>query len=231
MKFRPIETLKTRFGAIARNPMMLDALKATTGYLRKHPMQIWNTAKHAVGMKLVVPLDALRWVAEKQTAGKKDAPKDLRLGGTSGGALSLAATSAFMGNSFFASADVKLDEIIAAPDELKIAIRINNLKAEAIVKTSPMAQMLGVMDFSKPANLLNFLPAKPPAIASASGDRFVIDLLKVPKVASNTLVRRLLEILAPVLHIGEVATEGDNLVVSLRPRMAGFYDSIAALRR
>jgi hypothetical protein len=230
MKLRPIETLKTRFGAIARNPIMLDALKATTGYLRKHPGQIWNTAKHAVSMKLVVPLDALRWLAEKQ-ATKKDAPKDLRLGGANGGSLSLAATSVFMGNAFHASADLKLDELIAAPDELKVALRINNLKLEALVKTSPMAQLFGAMDLTKPANLLNFLPAKPPAIASATGDRFVIDLLKVPKIASNTLVRRLLEVLAPVIHIGEVATEGDNLVVSIRPRMAGFYDSIAALRR
>jgi hypothetical protein len=86
------------------------------------------------------------------------------------------------------------------------------------------------MDLTKPASLLNFMP-KPPAVVDAQGDRFVIDLLKVPKIAANTLVRRLLEVLSPMIHIGEVATDGDNLVVAIRPRMAGVSESLAALRR
>ena len=60
---------------------------------------------------------------------------------------------------------------------------------------------------------------------------FVLDLLKIPKVASNPTVRRLLDVLTPVVTIGEVRTEDDHLVVALRPHVGGVPSALSALRR
>src|SRR5262249_58887803 len=104
------------------------------------------------------------------------------------------------------------EETKTGHDELQVVIRVANLSLKAIgPPDSPMANLFKAMDLSKPAALLNFLPHRSPAIVEAKDDRFVLDLLKVPKIASNPVVRRLLEIVTPVLSIGDVRTEGDHL--------------------
>ena len=40
---------------------------------------------------------------------------------------------------------------------------------------------------------MKFLPKRPPAIVEADGDRIVLDLMKVPAVADNRRLRRMLD--------------------------------------
>jgi hypothetical protein len=75
------------------------------------------------------------------------------------------------------------------------------------------------------------MPKKSPAIVEANKNRFVLDLLKIPKLAANPVVRRLLEIVTPLLSIVDVRTEADHLVVALRARPAGLSAALAALRK
>jgi hypothetical protein len=224
-----IENLMSRLSFL-RNPFPRDALKAGAGYLRRNPKEILSVARGAAGLRLVVPLDALRWLVDKMPS--KKGPKDVVIG-TAPPALSIGATSAIMGNSFRATSNIKIEDIQASTNELTVTLRVNGLKLEALgTQDSPMANLFKAMDLSKPANLLNMMPGgRPPALIDASGDRFVIDLLKVPKIASNPLVRRMLEIVTPLVQIGEVRTEDDRLIVSLRIRSGGLTQALAAFRR
>ena len=53
----------------------------------------------------------------------------------------------------------------------------------------------------------------------------------IPKIAVNPTVRKMLEVLTPVVTIGEVRTEDDHLVVALRPHVGGVASALSALRR
>jgi hypothetical protein len=216
--------------SILRNPLPLGALRATADYLRRRPGEILTVARNAAGLKLTVPLDALRWLNEHLPKGAKS-PKDVTIG-SAAPAIALAATSELMGNAFRASADVRVEEVKAAPDALQIVIRVGNLALKALgAQDSPMANLFKAMDLTKPAALLNFMPQRPVALTEAKDDRFVIDLLKVPKIAANPVVRKALEVVTPVLSIADVRTENDHLVVALRARAGGLSAALAAFRR
>ncbi len=224
-----LHSVRSSFGFLGK-PFPRDALRAGAAYLRKHPGEIFSVAKNAAGLRISIPLDALRWLSDHAPKSKK-APKDLTIGAASP-AISLAATSELMGNPFRAGADVTIEGIHAGPDELRLSIRVGNLKLAALgPPDSPMANLFKAMDTSKPAALLNFLPARPPALVEASGDRFTVDLLKVPKIASNVLVRRALEVVTPLLSIVEVKTENDHLCIALKIRTGGIGAAMAALKK
>src|SRR5215470_2030839 len=62
--------------SILSNPLPLGALRAGAGYLRRRPGELFTVARNAVGFKLTVPLDALRWLIDNLPKGPKS-PKDV----------------------------------------------------------------------------------------------------------------------------------------------------------
>jgi hypothetical protein len=224
-----LDTLRSRLSFL-KNPLPRDALRAGVGYIRRNPGELLTVAKAAAGRRATVPLDALRWLSDHAPKGKKG-PKDLVIGAASP-ALSFGVTSELMGNEFRATGEIFVEDIVAGPDDLRITIRVANLKLQALAgENTPMGNLFKAMDLSKPASLLSFLPQRPPAIVEASGDRFTLDLLKVPKIASNPVVRRALEVVTPVVAITEIRTENDHLVMGFRPKSGGLSSALAALRR
>jgi hypothetical protein len=224
-----VENLKSRLKFLG-NPFPREALRAGASYFRRKPKEILTVARAAAGLRVAIPLDALRWLVEKMPM--KKGPKEVVIGAAAG-AVSLAGTSEMMGFAFRASADVKIEDIHASTNELLVAFRVNNLALKALGdQNSPMANMFKAMPLDKPANLMSFVPGpKPAALVEASNDRFLIDLLKVPKIAANPVVRRVLEILTPVLSIGEMRTEEDRLVIGFKVRSGGLSSALNALRR
>jgi hypothetical protein len=97
---------------------------------------------------------------------------------------------------------------------------------------TPVATLIksGALDLSKPGNLVKFVPKRPPAIVEADGDRIVIDLMKVPAVADNGLLRRALAVVTPVVSVRAVETDRDHLYVALRASPRGLPRALAALR-
>jgi hypothetical protein len=229
MTHSTVENLKSRLKFLS-NPFPREALRAGAGYFRRKPKEILSVARAAAGLRVAVPLDALRWLVEKMPL--KKGPTDVVIGAAAP-AISLAATSELMGFQFRASADVKFEDIHATTNELLVSFRVGKLALNAMGdQNSPMANMFKAMPLDKPANLLSFLPGpKPAALVEAQGDRFLVDLLKVPKIAANPVVRKVLEIVTPVLSIGEIRTEEDKLLVSFKVRSGGLSASLAALRR
>jgi hypothetical protein len=89
----------------------------------------------------------------------------------------------------------------------------------------------GALDLSKPGNVVKFLPKRPPAIVEAEGDRIVLDLMQVPKIAANKALRKALSVITPVLGVGAIETDADHLYVKLKATPAGLAEAIGALRK
>src|SRR5215470_1085994 len=123
-----MQSQKSRWSFLS-NPLPLDALRAGATYLRRHPGEIFTVARNAAGLRLTVPLDALRWLIEHLPAGK--GPTDVALGAAPP-AISVGMTSELMGNAFRATSDVRIEEVRAGTDELVLALRVENLNLKAL---------------------------------------------------------------------------------------------------
>ncbi len=206
-------------------------LKAAVGYVRKNPDEVVRQAVSATGLTFGVPLATLRWFAGNLT-GKK-APKDVEIS-SAAPALRFSAVVDAMGTPVRASAAIKIDEVTISSESVRISIRMREVKlALAGAPTeSPVATLIqsGALDLSKPGNLLKFIPKKPAAIVEADGDRVVIDLMKVPKLANDPRVKKILSVLAPVLGIRAIETDRDHLWIKLRATPMGLPEALGKLR-
>jgi hypothetical protein len=129
---------------------------------------------------------------------------------------------------------VRVDEIELSPDTMRIGLKLTDVRLELLGESdTPVATLIksGALDLSKPGNLVKFVPKRPPAIVEADGDRIVIDLMKVPAVADNGLLRRALAVVTPVVSIRAVETDRDYLYVALRASPRGLPRALAALRQ
>jgi len=114
-----------------------------------------------------------------------------------------------------------------------IANKLGDVKLALIGDSeSPIATLIksGALDLSKPGNLVKFLPKRPPAIVEAEDDRIVLDLMKVPAIANNAPLRRLIAVLTPVVNIRAIETDRDHIYVALKASPGGLPRAITALR-
>jgi hypothetical protein len=213
---------------------MLDAravLNAAVDYVRKNPDELVKAAINAAGLRVGVPLAALRWATTQAKLPRK-APKDIDIG-SAPPALRLSLSVDAMGTPVRASAAIKVDEVDFSPDAMRIGIRLSDVKLALVGDSeSAVATLIksGALDLSKPGNLLKFLPKRPPAIVEADGDRLVIDLLRVPSIAGNERFRRILAIVTPVVNVRAVETDRDHLYVAFKASPRGLPQAFAALR-
>ena len=214
---------------------MLEAryvLNAVVDYVRKNPDELVRAAVNAAGLRFGVPIAALRWLSSQAKLPKK-APRDIDIG-SAPPAIRLSLSLDAMGTPIRATGAVRVDEIDLSPEAMRIGLRLSDLKLALLADSeTPIATLIksGALDLSKPGNLVKFVPKRPPAIVEADGDRIVIDLMKVPAVADNALLRRALAVVTPVVGIRAVETDGDHLYVALRASPRGLPQAIAALRR
>jgi hypothetical protein len=230
--------------------MQLKALfQAAVGYVRKNPDEVVKAAINAATLRFGVPLAALRYFAleasnhsdsaqsargprDGASSRKSKMPKDIELG-SAPPALRLSATVDAMGTNLRASANVKVDEVVISPDTLRIGIRLTDVKVALIGESdSPVATLVksGALDLSKPGNLVKFIPKRPAAIVESDGDRIVVDLMKVPQLAANERLRRVLAILTPLVGIRGIETDRDHVYVMLRATPRGLLQAIEAIR-
>lgn len=208
-----------------------ELLQAAARYVRRNPESLVKAAADAAALRFGIPIAALRWLAANNKPGKK-APKDIDIG-SSPPALRLGATVDAMGTPVRASAAIRVDEVTLSSDALRIGIRLSDVRLALIGESeTPVATLIksGALDLSKPGNLIKFIPKRPKAIIEAEGDRVVVDLMKVPKIADNTRLRRILSVVTPVLGIRAVETDRDHLYVALRATPTGIGEALVAIR-
>jgi hypothetical protein len=207
-------------------------LEAAIGYVRKNPEVVVRTAVNAASLRFGVPIAALRWFATQLPEGKR-APKDIEIG-SSPPALRVSATIDAMGTGVRAAAAIKIDEISISAESIRVGVRLRDVKLDLLGESdAPIATLIksGVLDLSKPGNVVKVLPNKPDVIVDAYDDRIVVDLMKIPKIANNRRVRKLLETITPLLNIGSIETDRDHVYVRLKATPQGLPQTIEALRR
>jgi hypothetical protein len=213
---------------------MLDArslLSAAVDYIRRNPDELVRAVVNAAGLRFGIPLAALRYLSSQAKLPRK-APKDIDIG-SSPPALRISLSVDAMGTALRASAAIKVDEIDLSPEAMRFGIKLSDVKLALIGDSNaPVATLIksGALDLSKPGNLVKFLPKRPPAIVDAEEDRIVVDLMKVPAIAGNDILRRALAIVTPVMSVRAVETDRDHLYVALRASPRGLPRALAALR-
>lgn len=211
------------------NPKAL--LSDAASYLRSRPDELLRVVRNAAGLRVGVPLDALRYLVRELVTGKK-APTDVVIDAVPPG-LRLAASFKVMGSALRSRVTVSVESVEIGHGMALIALRVANLDLEVLDGgDSPVAGLIksGALDLSKPGNLLAFLPNRPPMIVDAKDDRIVVDVLKVPKLAANPVVRKALAVVTPVLSVSSIRTRDDHLDIQLRATAKGLSESISAAR-
>src|SRR5579862_2276142 len=209
---------------------MLDAraiLTAAVDYVRKNPDEIAKAAVNAAVLRFGVPIAGLRWLSSQAKLPKK-APRDIDIG-SAPPALRLSLSLDAMGTPIRATGAVRVDEIDISPVAMRIGLRLSDLKLALLADSeTPVATLIksGALDLSKPGNLVKFVPKRPAAVVEADGDRVVIDLMKVPTLASHPYLRKILGVVSPVLGIRAIETDRDHLYVKLRATPAGLPEAI-----
>ncbi len=192
---------------------------------------MFNMARHALGLRIAVPLDSLRWLIANTPPSKK-APQDVSITSRPP-AIAVGATIDLMGTTVRASSAIRIDQILVGSDSLKIALKLSNVEMKVLGESlTPVAGLLksGALDLSKPGNLVKFMPKKPEILVEAHDDVIVIDLMKNPKIAANDKVRRILDTLTPVVNVSGLSTEGDFLIIQMRATPFGLPRALGAAR-
>lgn len=206
-------------------------LNAAKSYLKDHPEEIVRAVRGALGLRVGVPLDALRYFARELAGGKK-MPKDIEIDSAPPG-IKLAMTVEAVGSVLRVSLAIFVEEVSITSDEIRVSVRIADLTLKVLEgMQTPVAALVqsGALDLSKPGNLVAFIPKRPPMIVDAKDDRIVIDALKVPKLADNPKVRRALAVATPVLGVRAIRSKDDHLDVHLRASLSGLPVAVAAAR-
>lgn len=207
-------------------------VQAAKSYLKDHPEEILRALKGLLGLRMGVPLDALRYLARELAGGKK-APKDIVIDPAPPG-LRAGLTVDAMGTPLRATLVATVEEIHITTDEVKFVVRISDLALKVLddTATSPIAALIksGALDLSKPGNLVNFIPKRPALLVDAKDDRITVDLMKLPKIADNAKVRKAIAVLIPVLGLRAIRTRDDHLDFHLRATLAGVGEAVAAAR-
>lgn len=207
-------------------------VEAARGWLRDHPEELLRVLKGLFGLRAGVPLDALRYLARELGGGKKG-PKDVVLDPAPPG-LRAQMTVDAMGTPLRVSVVVTVEEIHVTLDEVKFVVRVSDLSLKVLddAATSPVAALIksGALDLSKPGNLVSFMPKRPAMLVEAKDDRVTLDLLKMPKIAENRRIRKILAVVTPVLGVRAIRTKDDHLDVHFRATPSGVPEAIQAAR-
>ena len=197
----------------------------------KNPTTMLSMARHALGMRIAVPLDALRWFIANTPPSKK-APQDVTITPRPP-AIGIGATIDLMGTTVRAGASIRIDQIEISDAAAKVTLRLSDVTMKVLGESfTPVAGLIksGALDLSKPGNLAKFMPKRPAVLVEAHDDIIVIDLMQNPKFAQNDRVRAILGTLTPVTQDAALTTENDFLIIQLRVSPFGIPRALNAAR-
>lgn len=208
------------------------ALRSAGRFIAKNPTTMLSMARHALGMRIAVPLDALRWFIANTPPSQK-APQDVTITPRPP-AIGIGATVDLMGTTVRAGASIRVERIEVGDEKLRVTLRIADVTMKVLGESfTPVAGLIksGALDLSKPGNLAKFMPKKSPVLVEAHDDMLVLDLMQNPKIAANERVRGILGTLTPVVQVSGMSTEGDFLILQLRASPFGLPRALNAARQ
>jgi len=208
------------------------ALRSAGRFMVKNPTTMLSMARHALGMRIAVPLDSLRWFLANTPPSKK-APQDITITPRPP-AIGLGATIDLMGTTVRAGASIRIEKIEVSDHAFKVTLRLSDVTMKVLGESfTPVAGLIksGALDLSKPGNLAKFMPKQSPVLVEAHDDILVLDLMQSPKFAENEKVRGVLGTLTPVVQVSGMSTEGDFLILQLRASPFGIPRALNAARQ
>jgi hypothetical protein len=208
------------------------ALRSAGRFIAKNPTTMLSMARHALGMRIAVPLDAVRWFIANTPPSQK-APQDVTITPRPP-AIGFGATIDLMGTTVRAGASIRVERIEVGDEKLRVTLRIADVTMKVLGESfTPVAGLIksGALDLSKPGNLAKFMPKKSPVLVEAHDDTIVLDLMQNPKIAANERVRGILGTLTPVVQVSGMSTEGDFLILQLRASPFGLPRAPNAARQ
>ena len=221
-----------RHGYAAR-PMATpqEAVEAARQYLKHHPEELGRAVRSALGLRLGIPLVALRWAgAQAERAGKV---QNLKIDSVPPG-LQIAGDLDLMGTPVRAGATIFVERVDFSEEELTLALRLEDvaLKLNGDAQT-PVAALIrsGALDLRNPGTLAAYLPGRPPVLAEANGNRIVLDLMRDPKIGKNPIVRHAVALLTSFVTLHSVETDRKHLDVGFRALPAGVAGAVQAVRK
>jgi hypothetical protein len=208
------------------------ALRSAGRFIAKNPTTMLSMARHALGMRIAVPLDSLRWFITNTPPSRK-APQDVTITPRPP-AIGIGATVDLMGTTVRAGASIRVEQIEVGEEKFRVTLRLTDVTMKVLGESfTPVAGLIksGALDLSKPGNLAKFMPKKSPVLAEAHDDIIVLDLMQEPKFAANERVRGILGTLTPVIQVSGLSTEGDFLILQLRASPFGLPRALNAARQ
>lgn len=198
----------------------------------KNPTTMLSMARHALGMRIAIPLDTLRWFISN-TPPSKRAPQDVTISSRPP-AIGIGATIDLMGTTVRAGASIRTESIQVSDHSVRVTLRLSDVSMKVLGESfTPLAGLIksGALDLSKPGNLAKFMPKKSPVLVEAHDDILVLDLMQNPSFANNDKVRAVLNTLTPVVQVSSMSTEGDFLILQLKASPFGIPRALHAARQ
>ncbi|HMA92847.1 MAG TPA: hypothetical protein VKP30_09180 [Polyangiaceae bacterium] len=194
-----------------------NVLLGLTAYLREHPEELLRAARQARHMRFGVPLLALKWLIP-QIAGEKG-PKDVELEAVPPG-IRVTATVTEMETELRGSAILTVHEVKISHQELRVVVALDDVKIRLLGngKLTPLAALIqsGALDLTRIAKLVAHLPTRPAILVEVVENRLVLDFMRLPKLAADDRLRRVVAALSTILSVERVETDPTHLDLALR---------------
>jgi hypothetical protein len=206
-------------------------IRAITGYMRRNPREVARTIRSLIGLRLGVPLDAVRWFGEQASNSGK--AEDVEIDSVPPG-IRVAATIDLMKTTVRASSIVYIERMVVNGEQIRVEVRLEKVALQLVEDSdSPVAMLIksGALDLSRPGNLVRHLPDRPPFLIEAIDNRIVLDLMKHPKIAKDERLRRAAAVLLPLVTVRSIQTDPEHLDVALRAVPAGLGEVVLGFRR
>ncbi len=212
-------------------PTPQETVDAVRAYLRNHPEELGRAVRSALGLRVGVPVAALRWLGEQaERSGKVEdfqidsVPPGIRIGGNVD----------LMNTPIRAGAIVFVERVVFNDEELTLALRLEDVTLKLNGDSdSPVAALIksGALDLSNPGTLVNFMPGRSPILAEANGNRVVLDLMRDPKIGKNPLVRRAVSLLTSFVTLHGVEADSKHVDIAFRALPTGLGGAVRSVRQ
>jgi hypothetical protein len=200
-------------------------------YFRRNPAELARFVRSLLGLRLGLPLDAIRWAAER--ASRAGSVSDIEVDTVPPG-LRIAATVNLMKTPVRAAAEIYFERVRLSGEEIRLDVRLEKVTlALAGESSTPVALLIrsGALDLSRPGNLLRQLPALPPFLVEARDNRIGLDFIKHPKVAENPTVLRVLSFATSVVTLHGIETDEKHVDITFRALPSGVGQAVRAFRQ
>ncbi len=208
-----------------------DALFSAGRYLRDNPRELLRAARSALGLRVGVPLDVFRWLAEKAESSGKIQNVVLR---PKPPGLAFAGNLDAMNTPLRAEATLYVEKMTLDETQLRIELRIEDVDLRLTHNAeTPVAMLVksGALDLTKPGNLVRHIPNLPPLVVDAHDNRIVLDLMRHPAIEASESLRAMISVITSLLTVHGIEVENQHMDMSLRAIPKGLRHAVRRVRR